>query len=308
MIAGLQSKCLVAIVGATGTGKTALAVSLARHFGCEIVSADARQVYKDLSLGTAAPSQDSQRQVRHHFIENYDTKTRVSAGRFAREAQVVLKKLFRRHNKVLLVGGSGLYVQAVCEGLPSWPAIPSEVRRRWRLAAETSEGRDRLRCFLQAQDPDYVVRADMHNWHRLCRAAEVIEVTQKPYSQFKRHRAEPDFSVIKLGLHMPRQQLYARLDQRVEQMLSRGLEQEAQRLFQEKKCLPPTIGYQEWTDYFEHRCVREEVIQHIKRNTRAYAKRQQTWFKRDKHTQWFLHPYAVEEVIDYVSSRWRAVE
>ena len=296
----MTDKRLVVIVGATGSGKTDLSIHLAEHYCAPILSTDSRQVYRGMPIGTAQPPQDQLQAIEHHFIATLDIKQDFNCGQYEVQALELLRKLFTRHDTVLAVGGSGLYVQALCEGMDDLPEGDPELREtlRQRLA---EEGLEVLGKELQRLDPVYYEQVDRNNPARVLRALEVCLQTGRPYSELRtKPRRERDFRIIKIGTDIPRTELYARINRRVDGMLAEGLEAEA-RKFHPYKHLNAlqTVGYKELFDYFDGRCSRDEAVELIKRNTRRYAKRQLTWFRRDPEIFWAA-PGDVDKIIAYI--------
>lgn len=277
-------KTLLLIVGPTAVGKTALAIALAKHFQTEILSADSRQFYKELEIGTAKPSAEELASVPHHLINSHSFKEVVDAGTFERVALETLSELFKKHSTVIAVGGSGLYIQALCEGLDPVELRDEELREN--LAKESLES---LQEKLKALDPEYYAEVDVQNPQRLMRALEIIILTGKKYSELRTgNKKARDFNIIKIGLTDDRELLYQRINTRVDEMVHAGLEEEAKKLYPFKnEYALQTVGYTEWFDYFEGKHSRDTAIELIKRNTRRYAKRQFTWFRRDEEITWF---------------------
>jgi len=278
----VKQKYLLVIGGPTAAGKTGLAIALAKHFGTEIISADSRQFYQEMKIGNARPSDEELTQVKHHLIADRNLTETLSAGAFAREALGVLNQLYQTKDYVVLVGGSGLFVRALTEGLDEFPAVPETTRKRATDLFE-SEGLTGLQAALAEADPDYYKEVDLQNPVRLQRALEVCWSTGKPYSSFRQGQDnERSFTPIYLQPSWSREELYQRINLRVEQMLTAGLEAEARQLASQKQ-LPAlqTVGYQEWWPYFEGEKTKEEVVELIQQNSRRYAKRQLTWNRRD---------------------------
>ena len=278
------------IGGATATGKTALAIRLAQHFGTEILSADSRQFYRGLDIGTAKPTAAELATVPHHFIDFLDITQDFSVGEYERAALRQLTLLFQQKQVAVLVGGSGLFLRAVCEGLDTFPNVPPEIKKQV-AAAEQAGGLPWLQAETARLDPAYFATVDQQNPARLRRALEVALSSGQPYSAFLQQARTPrPFTPIYLLLEWPRPQLYARIEARVEAMIAAGLEAEARR------CLPfrhrtalKTVGYTEWFDYFDGQIDRATAIGQIKQHSRNYAKRQATWFR--KHGDWTaFHP------------------
>lgn len=276
---------MIYIAGPTAVGKTSLSVALAKHYQTEIISCDARQCYREMERGTAVPTKEEQQGVPHHFIQNKSIHQTFDAGDFEKEALQLLDQLFQKHERIIMVGGSGLYAKALMKGLDSFPPIDTLARAKIKTLFDQS-GLEGLQKTLADQDPEYYQKVDLKNPRRLIRALEVCETAKKPYSSFLGQTSKSrSFTSQTLLLSMPRPQLYKRIDQRVEKMLASGLEKEALDLYP-FKTLPAlqTVGYQEWFDCFDGKYSREEAIAEIKKNTRRYAKRQITWFKKTKHT------------------------
>jgi tRNA dimethylallyltransferase len=290
---------LVVIGGATATGKTALAIRLAQHFGTEILSADSRQFYREMKIGTAKPSEAELAAVPHHFIDSLSVADDFSVGDFEREALAVLKKIFLKNDVAVLVGGSGLYIRALCEGLDSFPEISLETRKKV-AAGEQSGGLAWLQNELARSDPDYFQVVDKQNPARLRRALEVCLESDFPYSFFlKKEKKKRPFEPIYILLELPRPELYARIEARADAMVANGLEAEARALlpFRDRPALR-TVGYEEWFGFFDGKITREEAIEKIKQHSRNYAKRQATWFR--KHGEWTaFHPEDWEGILKF---------
>ena len=281
-------KTLVVVVGPTAVGKTATAIFLAQHFHTEIISADSRQFYREMTIGTAKPDADELAAASHHFIDSHSIEEDYSAGDFERDALQLLDELFQKHDVVIMVGGSGLFIRAVCEGLDDLPKAPEGVRQR--LNAEFAEqGLAPLQDRLQQVDPDYYAIADVDNPQRVIRALEVYEAAGKPISSFqKKNIAARPFRTVTIGVQMDRERLYERINLRVDKMMSQGLLHEVQNLlpYRYKPALL-TVGYAEIFDCLDGKLTLEEAVDKIKQNSRRYAKRQITWFKKYGHTTWF---------------------
>ena len=283
-----MSKTVYIIVGPTAVGKTALAIQLAKHFQTEIISADARQCYKELNIGVARPSEDELNQVPHHFIASHSINDIVNASVFENYALAITEKLFEQKDNIVMVGGTGLYIKAFCEGLDDIPAIDPSVRKSIIHSYE-SNGLIWLQNELAQKDPAYWKQAEQENPHRLMRALEVIEGLGKSILSFQaQQKKQRPFNIVTLGIEMERALLYERINQRVEQMIAAGLEQEVQALLPQFSLNAlQTVGYREWLSYFNKEQSLEQVIAAIQQNTRQYAKRQMTWFKKDPSVQWF---------------------
>ena len=284
----MSIKRLIVIVGPTGSGKTDLSIRLALHYRAPILSTDSRQVYRSMPIGTAQPTDEQLKTVEHHFIASHDIKDRLNCGEYEVQALACLEKLFAQHDDVVAVGGSGLYVRALCEGMDELPQADEALRRELerRLA---DEGIGALAEQLRELDPRYYEEVDRSNPARVVRALEVCLQTGRPYSaQRTGVRRERPFRIIKIGVDLPREVLYDRINRRVDAMVAEGLEAEARRLYPHRELNAlQTVGYREFFDCFDGRVTRDEAVELIKRNTRRYAKRQLTWFRRDPEIRWF---------------------
>lgn len=284
----MSIKRLLVIVGPTGSGKTDLSIRLARHYGAPILSTDSRQFYRGMAIGTAQPTPDQLQSAEHHFIASHDLKEDLNCGSYETQALSCLEKLFAKHDWVIAVGGSGLYVRALCEGMDDLPQADPELREALSRRLET-EGVDALAAELRTLDPVYYARVDRKNPARVMRALEVCLQTGRPYSEQRTGQRRPrPFGIVKVGVDLPREELYARIDRRVDRMVADGLEAEARALYPYRTLNAlQTVGYREFFDYFEGRTSYEEAVSLIKRNSRRYAKRQLTWFRRDPEIRWF---------------------
>ena len=296
-------KRLLVVVGPTGSGKTDLTIRLALHYGAPILSTDSRQVYRGMPIGTAQPSADQLQAVEHHFIASRDLTDNLNCGEYEVQALVRLEELFADHDWVVAVGGSGLYVRALCEGMDDLPQADEPLRRELeRRLAE--EGLGALAEELRELDPEYCRTADLNNPARVMRALEVCLQTHMPYSRQRTGERRPrPFEIVKIGIDLPRDVLYDRINRRVDRMLADGLEAEARALYpyRELNALK-TVGYREFFDYFDGRIGYDEAVELIKRNSRRYAKRQLTWFRRDSEIRWFA-PDDDAAIIAYVGSK-----
>ncbi len=300
------NKYLIVLAGPTAVGKTAVAIKIAQHFETEILSADSRQFYREMSIGTAKPTPGEFATIPHHFISSLSIHDHFTVGDFEKESQLLLKKLFKKHNIVIMAGGSGLFIRAVCEGLDVFPEVPVEIRNQVNELFK-KEGIEGLQKELKKADPVYFKKVDQNNPMRLIRAIEVCRVSGQPFSQFLQgKRAERFYKIIYVNLEMDRKILYDRINRRVDQMIDMGLKKEARGLFPFKHLTPlQTVGYQELFDYFENKITLEEAIELIKRNSRRYAKRQMTWLRKDDHWKAF-HPSQTQEIIEYLEERIRS--
>ncbi len=283
-----RQKHLIVIGGATATGKTAAAIHVAQHFQAEILSADSRQFYREMSIGTAKPSTEELTQAPHHFINSLSIETAYSVGDFESDALSLLEKLFKKQDVVVLVGGSGLFIRAVCEGLDEFPEVPKSIVEDLETALET-EGIEALQAELKAIDPDYFAQADVQNPYRLIRALSVCRASDKPFSSFRtQEKKQRFFTPIYVLMELERPVLYEKINCRVDKMMQEGLLEEARQLYPLRQLNAlQTVGYQELFDFFDEKITLEMAIEKIKMNSRRYAKRQSTWFRKDAHWQRF---------------------
>ncbi len=289
---------LIVVCGPTASGKTKLAIQLAKQFKAEIISADSRQVYKELKIGSAPPSDAELKEVKHHFIASRNLYEDYNAGAYEKDVLQLLDKLFPQNKYAILVGGSGLYIDAVCNGFDKVPSSFPEIRKQLQDLYE-AKGIEQLQNKLKELDPEYYGKIDLDNPQRLMRALEVCVGSGKPYSSFRKGKTNPrDFRIIKIGIEIQRDLLYKRIDARVDEMLKVGLLEEAQNLISIKHLNAlQTVGYKELFDFLEGKKTFDEAVDLIKRNSRRYAKRQLTWFRKDKEIQWFL-PDDIEKIIN----------
>ena len=295
--------CLLVITGPTGVGKTELTLRLAERFGCPVVSADSRQIYREIPIGTAAPTADELTRVKHYFVGTKSVTEDYSAGQYERDALEVLKDL----PFAILTGGSMMYIDAVCKGFDDIPSVSADVRQAVRNGYKTG-GRAWLQQEVERMDGDYWAHVDRQNPQRLMHCLEVTLSAGKPYSTFRRQaQAKREFEIVKVGLERSREELYERINRRVDAMLAAGLEDEARRVYplREHNSLQ-TVGYRELFDYFDGKTTREEAIRLIKQNSRHYAKRQMTWFRADKTIHWLNADMDYEEQMDNIMAWLRA--
>ena len=302
----MKNNYLISVVGATGIGKTALAIRLAEHFNTEIISSDSRQFFKEMKIGTAVPSSEELSRVKHHFIQNRSIHEDYNVGAFENDAVNLLRDKFSAHDFFVMVGGSGLYVDAVLNGLDDFPHVDAEFRTK--LLVDLNEhGLGHLQEQLKKVDPASYNRIDIHNKQRLIRALEIYQGTGQPFSSFLMNKKKDrQFEAIKIGIQADRQIVYDRINQRVDQMMEMGLLEETERLYpyRELNALQ-TVGYKELFDYIEGKISLEFAISEIKKNTRRFAKRQGTWFKRDKDIQWFDYEIDDSLIIAHITSSIR---
>lgn len=282
-----HQKSLIVICGPTAVGKTAFAIQLAKHFDTEILSADSRQFYREMAIGTAKPSKEDQGEVKHHFIDNLGIRDIFTAGEYERQALKVLGKIFESKDVAIMVGGSGLFIRALCEGFDDFKKETTDADKLIINRIKQMPIED-MQAEVAKLDPEYYGKVDRSNPRRLQRALEVIYTTGKKYSdQRTGEKAQRDFNIIKIGLELPRAELYSRINHRVDEMLKAGQWEEATALYPFRELQPlQTVGYQEIFDCIDDKLTKSEAIEKIKQNTRNYAKRQMTWFKKDKEIHW----------------------
>lgn len=282
------NKTLIVVAGPTAVGKTATAIKLAQQFNTVVVSADSRQFFREMSIGTAKPDECELAAAKHYFINSHSISESFSVGDFEKQGLALLDELFKVHDKVILAGGSGLYIKAICEGFDDLPVADISVREKLNQQLER-EGITTLQKQLQQVDPDYYTQVDLNNPQRIIRALEVFETSGKPFSSYRNATVNKrPFNIIKLALDMPREKLYERINLRVDLMVKQGLIQEVKSLlpYRELNALN-TVGYSELFDYFDGKTSLDEALLLIKQNTRRFAKRQLTWFRKDKDFVWF---------------------
>ena len=293
---------LLVLLGPTGVGKTELSIDIAGRFGCEIISCDSRQFYKEMVIGTSPPTSDQLKKIKHHFIKFLSVKSYYSASLFERDVLDLLPELFRKNKIVLMTGGSGMYIDAVCDGIDDIPDVDPAIREKYTLKYK-EEGVESLRASLKLLDPEHYKKVDLRNYKRIIRALEIFESTGQPYSTYlKNAKKNRDFRVIKIGLERPREELYERINVRVDNMIKLGLEKEVRTLHEFKNLNAlNTVGYKEFFEFFEGKISREKAIELIKRNSRRYAKRQMTWWGKDKEIKWF-DAGKEREILEYIES------
>lgn len=299
----MNKKDLIVIIGPTAVGKTALTVDLALHLKVKVLNADSRQVFKELEIGTAKPSLSELHGVKHYFIDDRSIKEEFSAGHFEREGLQILNTLFEEDHIAILSGGSGLYVDALCYGFSDIPKIETHIRAELKERVH-KEGIESLYSELQILDPTYAERLEPENQQRIVRALEVCLGTGKSFSSFRTGATQPrDFNLHFIGLELPREVLYDRINARMDVMIENGLFEEAKRneKFKHQNALQ-TVGYSEIFGYFEGKYDKGEAVRLLKRNSRRYAKRQLTWFKKNQLVQWF-EPTQINEILEYLKNR-----
>lgn len=295
-------KQLIVITGATACGKTSVSVEIAKKLGTEVISCDSRQFYKEMSIGTAKPTIEEMDGVKHHFVDSHSIQEEVNAGKFENLVLPLLNELFKKYDSVILTGGSGLFIDAVVNGFDQMPSVDPETRKELNTTFE-QQGIAPLFEQLQKLDPEYAQIVDAQNPKRIIRALEVCLSTHKTYTELRTgKKALRPFRTIKFVLDHPREKLYARINTRVDLMLDMGLEEECRNLtpFKHLNALQ-TVGYKEFFDYFEHKTDRDTAIELIKRNSRRYAKRQLTWFRRDPAYHW-VEAHDVSRIMELIES------
>lgn len=299
----MNTKTLIVIVGPTGSGKTDLSIRVAEHYACPIISTDSRQFYRGIPIGTAQPDNEQLERVEHHFIASHELTDDFNCGAYEVAALKRLEELFYKHDTVVAVGGSGLYVKALCEGMDDLPEVEPALRQQLSDRLKR-EGLEALAEQLRELDPTFYEIVDRKNPARVLRALEVCIATGKPYSALRTGvKRERPFNIVKIGVTMERAVLYERIDRRVDIMVEAGLEQEARKVYPLRHLNSlQTVGYREMFDYFDGSISRDEAIELIKRNSRRYAKRQLTWFGRDGEIEWFL-PSETEKIVEYIDSK-----
>ena len=285
-----MNKFIISIVGPTGIGKTDLSLKLAAHFQTEIISADSRQFFKEIPIGTAAPSNEELALIPHHFIHHKSITEAYSVGHYEKEVLDCIEKLHQKHDILILIGGSGLYIKSVLEGLDAFPKVDPKIREQLNLSLKT-EGIMALQKELKAKDPETYAKIDLKNSHRIIRVLEICKGTGKPYSQFlNKDKIKRSFTSISIGLDATREIVYERINKRVDQMLKKGLIEEAKAVYKHKGMNAlNTVGYKELFEHFAGNWTLDFAVEEIKKNSRRFAKRQLTWFKKNKNTQW--HDY-----------------
>lgn len=301
----LTNKTAIFICGPTAAGKTGVAIQLASWLQTEIISFDSRQFFRELKIGAAPPSVRELGMVKHHLIGQLSVEDDYNAGDFEKEALQIVDRIFKNHEAAVLVGGSGMYMQALTEGFDDMPEGNPHIRVSLREELE-SQGLEKLLKELYEKDPNFYHIVDRQNPQRVMRALEVIRSTGQPYSSFRKgEKAKRPFNILKIGITLPREELYAHINRRVDKMVEAGLEEEVKSLlpFREKNALK-TVGYREFVRYFDGEWDRETAIAEIKKNSRRYAKRQLTWFRRDDEIKWF-GPKEIEAIREYVLKHTR---
>ncbi len=295
---------LITIIGPTAIGKTATSIKVAKHFNTEVISSDSRQFFKEMTIGTAVPNTVELNTVKHHFIQNLSIHDNYNVGQFEKDAINKLNDLFEKHNCVVLVGGSGLYADTVLKGLDNFPKVDPSIRENLKSQLKEN-GIIPLKKQLKKLDVESYEKVDIENHQRLIRALEICIGTDKPYSSFLTDKTtQRNFIPIKIGLTADRKIIYDRINQRVDIMIDNGLLDEAKKLFKHKELNAlQTVGYKEFFSYFNKTISLEFAIEEIKKNTRRFAKRQLTWYRKDNEIQWFDYKDDIQEIIEYINQK-----
>lgn len=291
---------LIIVLGPTGVGKSDISIQLAKHYHTEIVSADSRQFFSELSIGTAVPSSDDLNEINHHFIQNKSIHHYYNVSEYETEALQLIHELHKRLNPVILTGGSMLYLDTICNGIDDIPTVDPEIRDEV-ISWYEENGIEALRQRLQKVDPEYYEEVDRNNPKRMLHAVEVCQMTGKTFTSFRtRTVKERPFRIIKIGINQDRKVLYNRINERVLRMMDAGLLEEARSVYPYRSLNSlNTVGYKELFMYFDGDCTLDEAVDLIQRNTRKYARKQLTWFRRDQQIKWF-EPNQLEEIIEYI--------
>ncbi|MBE6248274.1 MAG: tRNA (adenosine(37)-N6)-dimethylallyltransferase MiaA [Prevotella sp.] len=292
---------LIVITGPTAVGKTQLTLELAKHYGIPVINADSRQIYKELKIGTASPTEEQLKQVRHYFVGSKSINEYYNASMYEQEVMQLLESLFTTSPVQMLSGGSMMYIDAVCNGIDDIPTIREDIRTEMKRRYQ-EEGLEALCEDLKKLDPEHYETVDRQNYRRVIHALEICYQTGKTYTSFRKQtKKERPFKIVKIGLNRNREELYKRINQRVDDMMVQGLLDEARAMtpYREVNALN-TVGYKELFDYMDERWSLEEAVERIKGNTRRYARKQLTWYKRDENIRWF-HPDQQQEILNYIS-------
>ncbi|RZS92597.1 tRNA dimethylallyltransferase [Aquimarina brevivitae] len=297
----MTKKHLIVIVGPTAIGKTALSIALAKAFNCEIVSADSRQFFAEMNIGTAVPTEEELAEAKHHFIQHLSITDTYSVGDFERDGVALIESLFTTNDYVIIVGGSGLYVDAITKGLDHFPDVDPSIREHLQSLLE-QEGISALQSKLKELDPEHYQKVDLNNTHRVIRALEICIGTGKTYTSFLSNpKKKRSFNVTKIGLSADRQLIYDRINKRVDMMMKEGLLEEVKTLekYRNLNALN-TVGYKELFNYLDGAWDLDFAVSEIKKNTRRFAKRQLTWFRKDDSITWFDYKTAPKEIVSYI--------
>ena len=295
-----SAKTLIVVTGPTAVGKTRLCLDIAKHFDIPIINADSRQIYRELHIGTAQPTEEEMREVKHYFVGTLGLENYYSASLFEQHVLELLEKLFKDSDYALMAGGSMMYIDAVCDGIDDIPTIDDQTRTTMKNRLE-EEGLEKLCEELQRLDPEYYEIVDLQNPKRVVHALEICTMTGQTYTSYrKKEKKQRSFRIVKIGLNREREELYGRINARVEQMMENGLLKEAETMYPRRALNAlNTVGYKELFEYFKGRWPLEEAVERIKGNTRRYARKQLTWYKKDPQIKWF-HPDQKEKIINYI--------
>jgi tRNA dimethylallyltransferase len=301
----LKRPTLLVILGPTGVGKTNISLRLAEQLGCPVVSSDSRQFYRELKIGTAAPSEEQLKRAKHYFIGTHSIHDEYNAGQYENDAIQLLDELFKKHNVVMLVGGSMMYIDAICNGMDDIPNVDPETRIFWQKQYADS-GLEFIQNELKRLDSEHYAIVDLKNPKRIIHALEICSMTGGPYTNLRTgQRKLRNFNIVKIGLNRPRHELYERINARVDQMMAEGLLQEAEKFYEFKKLNTlNTVGYKELYEFMDGKTTLDFAINLIKQDTRRYAKRQLTWFNRDREILWF-HPDELESKLESVVQNFK---
>lgn len=301
-MASVANKKVIVIAGPTAVGKTSVAIQLAEHFKTTIISADSRQCFKELNIGVARPSEEELQTIKHHFIASQSIQDEVTAVDFEKYALQKAEELFKVHDVIVMVGGTGLYIKAFCEGLDSIPSVDPVIREHIIKEYE-AKGIEWLQQQIQEKDADFFAVGEIQNPQRMMRALEVVESTGQSILSFRKgEKAKRDFNIVKIGLELPKEELHLNIHSRVDAMMEAGQLDEVKQLVQYKNLNAlQTVGYAELFEHLEGKASLADAVERIKINTRQYAKRQMTWFKKDGAIKWF-HPSQVKEIIDLLDT------
>lgn len=293
---------LIVLLGPTGVGKTDLSIKIAKHIGSPIINCDSRQLYKGMSIGTAAPTPEQLSQVQHYFVQQLELEEPYSAAKYEEDVLFLMKQLEDRHDSILLSGGSMMYIDAICNGIDDIPSVDPEIRQTLKQRYD-NEGIERLRSELKLLDPEYYNIVDLKNPKRIIHALEICLTSGKTFTSFRTNKKKTrSFNIIKIGLQRSREELFERINRRVEAMMQEGFLEEAKSLYNLHHLNSlNTVGYKELFKHIEDEWDLPFAIEKIKRNTRVYAKKQMTWFQHDKEIRWF-HPDDYEDIIQHIDS------
>lgn len=300
----MKPNYLISVAGPTAIGKTSLSIEFAKYFKTEIISCDSRQFFKEMRIGTAVPDEDELHQVKHHFIQDRSVFENYSVGDFEKDALKKLDMIYKNHSVAVMVGGSGLYADAVLKGLDDFPEIDPQIRIDLKKELE-DKGIIPLQELLKELDPVTYEKIDIDNHQRVIRALEICKGTGKPYSSFLKNKKKlRNFTAVKVGLTADREIIYERINRRVDQMMEQGLLKEAEKLFPHKDLNAlQTVGYRELFKYLEGEFTLDFAVSEIKKNTRRFAKRQITWYKKDREIRWFDYQSDIKEIINYINRK-----